>query len=312
MCGIAGWNLTEKASDSFYSTLAAVMQDRGEESYGIFADGKITKGTGAILEELPAKAMATLAGFLHTRHATHGKVKAANAHPFERGNLIGAHNGVLWNHSELNQKYTRTNAVDSMHIFDHISQGLPLDDINGYGAIEFFRNGQYFVGCCNHGDLEIALTSIGVVWASTARAIHSAIKQASIELVHFYKIEEGKIYRIESDSVYETEETFQLSYSRPVDPKAKTDWRDFKSSSNSSMSALDRDFVSTWERGEANTSDDPRAGLDISEEEFEIEMEQEFAEMLHEDGACEFCGKQTEVAAYIGSKICARCYTVVQ
>ena len=218
MCGIAGWNLTEKPGNEFFSTLAAAMQSRGEQAYGVYHGGMISKGIGPILEKLPASKMASLAGFLHTRHATHGDVIAANAHPFAMGNLVGAHNGVLSNHYELNLAHKRNFAVDSMHIFQHILDGLPMDDLKGYGAIEYFRDGAFYVGCCNDGSLEVALTSIGVVWASTADAIAGACGQAGVELKHFYKVEQGKLYRIESDAMYTTDLTFAMS-ERPKDAK---------------------------------------------------------------------------------------------
>jgi hypothetical protein len=175
--------------------------------------------------------MASLAGFLHTRHATHGSVIAENSHPFEIGDIVGAHNGVLSNHIELNTKHGRGFAVDSMHIFQHILDGLPLTDIQGYGAIEYFRDGAFFVGCCNGGALEVALTSIGVVWASTSEAIECACGQAGVELKHFYKVEQGKMYRIETDAMYTTDLTFAMS-ERPKDAKG---WESYRTADSKTM-----------------------------------------------------------------------------
>jgi hypothetical protein len=233
VCGIAGWNLTEKPGNEFFSTLAAVMQSRGEQAYGVYHGGTIVKGVGPILEKLPASKMASLAGFLHTRHATHGDVIAVNSHPFEMGDLVGAHNGVLSNHFELNLTHKRGFKVDSMHIFQHILDGLPLSEIKGYGAIEYYRDGAFFVGCCNGGSLEVALTSAGVVWASTSDAIEGACGQAGIELKHFYKVDQGKIYRIETDAMYTTDLTFRMS-ERPKDAKG---WESFGSNTADSKTA---------------------------------------------------------------------------
>ena len=56
----------------------------------------------------------------HTRYATLGSPSInSNNHPIRTGNTIGTHNGSIYNHKELFQKYnmTRFAQVDSEAIF---------------------------------------------------------------------------------------------------------------------------------------------------------------------------------------------------
>jgi predicted glutamine amidotransferase len=346
MCGIAGWNLTEKPGNEFFSTLAATMQGRGEQAWGVFHAGEINKGTGTILEGISAGRIASLAGFLHTRHATHGDVVASNSHPFEIGNLIGAHNGVLSNHKELNAKYSRSFDVDSMHIFQHITDGLSLEEIKGYGAIEFYRDGAFFVGCCNGGELEVALTNVGCIWASTRDAIDFALAQADLKLIHYYHVDAGELYRIEADGMYATNETFKMSERR----KDAKKWDDYGTSANSttgwqaelteyeaiadkiaeemevfskqefSLPLQDRLVAISTERSRLEDKYwGERELLGTSSDDVPTDGggaplggwhgdDREWCEMdiCHND--CDLCGENRECANYQGSYICERCF----
>src|SRR5579864_3918087 len=206
MCGIGGWKLKNAPNAQFVATLAYGILDRGYESWGYFDGQNIHKNVGPITKGIRATDMLSPCGFIHTRHSTTGKVNKANSHPFAIGDLVGAHNGMIYNHADLNKEHKRSLPVDSMHIFQHIVESKPLTDLEGYGAIEFFRNGQWFVGACNHGDLEVAKlkNDAGLVWASTKDAIEAAIFQGGYELDTYYTIEDGHVYRIELDCLYET------------------------------------------------------------------------------------------------------------
>lgn len=224
MCGIAGWNLTEKPKESFVLALALIMQERGEDSYGFFDGTTITKDAEAIGQGIPARMMCVEKGFLHTRHATSGRVIAENAHPFAIGDIVGAHNGMIYNHFELQKDHARfaSAPVDSMHIFCHIAENKPLTDLEGYGAIEYYQNGEWLIGAACGGALEVAKLDVGVVWASTKQAIQAAVYQAGYTLQHFYTIEDGKIYRVESDSLYVTDRLFDIRSKAFAQDKALT------------------------------------------------------------------------------------------
>jgi len=349
MCGIAGWNLNRQPGNEFFSTLAAIMQQRGDQAYGLFHSGVIDKGVGAILESVPASGIASLSGFMHTRWATQGAIISENSHPFAMGDLVGAHNGIVSEHEILNATYGRSFAVDSMHIFQHILDELPLSTLKGYGAIQYFRNGAYYVGRCNEGDLVVALTDAGCIWASTAEAVDGAIKQAGLELVHYYKVEQGKLYRIEPDGMYTTDETFQMS-ERPKDAKG---WQN----SGTTFSGMNQDTTndSSWWSGferelsyqldeykkttafrEMTVTEQARALLlrtaEIEENLYDTYQHPEGTgeDIIATDSGlyavpdqpleweqyplgwnnCDVCGKNTEVAEFDASYVCEDCFYV--
>jgi len=53
----------------------------------------------------------------HVRLATTGAKVKENAHPFVKGSVIGAHNGMLYNHKEIASKMGKNVQVDSEVIF---------------------------------------------------------------------------------------------------------------------------------------------------------------------------------------------------
>ncbi len=191
------------------------MESRGDHSYGISDGIEIIKDTGAISANLSLdmfKGKPNLIG--HTRFSTVGARTKANSHPWQFGEgenkIIGAHNGVLSNHWELNRKYERGFEVDSMHIFQSLLDEKPLTEIYGYGAVAYFQYGKIYLGRFNNGSLAIARTSVGTIFASTQEAVSKACKLAGIKIETFYQVDDEQLYVTENGQLYTTKIPFKF------------------------------------------------------------------------------------------------------
>lgn len=236
MCGIYGWDLSrinvEIEKKAMLAAILAVGNDgRGGDAHGFWTPSYVLKGLGEIAH-IASKTVKEDMIMAHTRKGTCGKNTVENAHPFDVGNVILAHNGILTNHYELNKKYDRNCEVDSMHLAYHMNEGRSLKDICGYGAIEWIqkdRPGRIYL--CKLGGGELSIMGIGkdtkechgIVWSSNEDHAKAALNSANLE--HFaFKVETGKVYYIEKGMLYLDDEDRELELSR-MGANNFPDWR---------------------------------------------------------------------------------------
>ena len=167
--------------------------------------------------------------FAHTRAATNGDVVVKNAHPFRIGKIIGAHNGMIYNYLDLNQAYDRDFEVDSMHIFAHLNEKKHLDELIGYGAIEWIHQANTRrINLCKLLGGELSIYGIGdpkktdgIVWSSSFRHLQKALHSAGIRDYFRYEVRRDKVYQVFNGELFNTGR--RLSLAAPEQENENTD-----------------------------------------------------------------------------------------
>jgi hypothetical protein len=190
------------------TNLAMYNTSRGAHSWGVVAinnDGaQIKRGLGRLADSSYELCDHNTL-FAHTRHATTGDPEnVKNAHPFRVGKILGAHNGMVFNHEEMNEKYKRKFEVDSQHLFAHLNEGKAFKELHGYGAIEWMREGSKTIHLCKLLGGELCIYGIGdekntdgIVWSSDYRHLQRALLAAGLlERSFRYETRRGKVYDV--------------------------------------------------------------------------------------------------------------------
>ena len=138
----------------------------------------------------------------HNRAATRGKITKENAHPFQCGHIIGAHNGTLYNRTALEDH--KEFEVDSENLYHHMSIHGVSDTIrklNGAfalvwynteeGTINFIRNSQRTLF------FAYAKDNTTMYWASELWMLDRAAQKARIKLGEIHAFRQMCHYKLE-------------------------------------------------------------------------------------------------------------------
>lgn len=230
MCGIWGYNLVDEPTShegwadlyELFEELAVAMDHRGGHSWGVVqktntAEVQIRRGLGKVSEAPTIDIHPLVMG--HTRYATVGKINLANSHPFQYGNVLGSHNGGIFNADEVAEKRAIGYNVDSMALID----GINRDDVKGmtgYGAVQWMdmANDHVFLCRMRNGDLEASMvkTACGakaLVWCSDL-AYTRLSARSSVTMKRLPRFNEGRIYRVDGDKLRNSGKRIELAASR--------------------------------------------------------------------------------------------------
>ena len=221
MCGLYGYStnkeksLSEEQKDTrerIIKSLAIAMEERGTDSSGMafIKNDKFSMAKAAIystkfLEKKAVKKMLADKPELilgHTRMATSGIVNKENAHPFIKGSIIGAHNGIVSNQLEINGKVD----VDSEVIFLLLDKSKndfkkTFKRLSGSFAITWIDtidpNTVYFVTHENPLALVYVSELKTIFWASTGISLKTCLMATvGLNKRNIWSPKENTVYKI--------------------------------------------------------------------------------------------------------------------
>lgn len=185
MCGIAGYakmpeaqtksqlRAIRKISKSLLNSIA----ERGKDSTGIAMMSETREPTiyktltssDKLVKSLSYSKIAnhhrgdTTICLMHTRFSTMDRndIRQNDAHPFSIGNTIGMHNGIIYNHDELDKKHAGKYRVDSQYLLHYINQEddiqNALDEIVGDYAVSWVKNSNSVLNLLHEGGRDLAM-----------------------------------------------------------------------------------------------------------------------------------------------------------
>lgn len=221
ICGIAGislspndkkMNVREVATDLLFGIASRGPDATGAAWYDHESDAvKLTKIAVNTAKFLAARKEVfpetTPVMILHTRMATTGsKANRGNNHPIHHGNVIGVHNGVLWDHTGMFKDMGRKPLaeVDSEAIFALLNGGAKpekvLNKVAGDAAIAWIDLEDpevLHLARVVDRPLYIAQTVEGsLLFASTKEAVQRAAKNSGLTIEFEQDVEEGKYLKV--------------------------------------------------------------------------------------------------------------------
>jgi hypothetical protein len=191
MCGLFGWigRIPRRQRAVIAATLAAHNAHRGTDSWGAALGTParrssyfVVRGLGSV-GRVPQLLQQYSAVMAHSRAATQGKITLENAHPFERGNVALAHNGMIFNAKTVAPHCD----VDSEILAERIAARKDFADLDGYGVVTWLHRPTGTIWLSHVGGGQIALAEIydgrglaGCIWSSDRDHLADAIAAAGL------------------------------------------------------------------------------------------------------------------------------------
>lgn len=251
LCGVAGQGIISRDLEIFYDLLW-VTGLRGHHSTGVFGyhpfrpkrhrfelTKRVQPSSSFVLQDQGTKAGYEVVGSInarlymgHCRFATVGSVTANNAHPFDTGRYVSAHNGTL-----KDKKYKDKDKTDSQMMFEDMeSRGVEsvLNDLDFMSAfaVSIFDKTTKKLTLGTNGDrplwMAVAKNRSVFYYASEKAALDFVSVRRNTDMI-FMKCEPYKLYTLDCNSVDQgTNENFEIvELKRPKMPAQSSkefDW----------------------------------------------------------------------------------------
>lgn len=304
MCGLYGYK-TIKPKPSYFKAfemLAILNEERGIDSTGLcyFTDKayNIVKDLGGAYDFIE-KVKDTIPGNIftcigHDRQAVIGKVTKENAQPFEYGDVIGTHNGIINNYATFG-----TFVVDSEVIFHLLDKGNNnftdvCSKISGSVAIAWTYKRQLFLS--RKDNPLYILKHHDVIF-------YSSLEYSLKAIAKFLKLKDFKIEEVRANSVYEIADDLAISEYKVIykeNPTYNYGWRygDEDRSYDDWTRSHAKEYKDIELETDENLLDLDNPKNDQEEEDFQCEYTTTEADYLKEKQPCKLCNRNIKQDQY--------------